>query len=85
MALTTHPYLAQRLKKEQSYTSAPLWTFVDYSRVNLTFIFTLYGKGISTQYTAHQTHYTLFSQPYRESDHLFSPYVRKREEMNVKF
>ena len=28
VALTTHPYLAPRLKEEYSYTSTPLWAFV---------------------------------------------------------
>ena len=33
-----HPFhLAPRLKKEYSYTSTPLWTFVPSSRVNFTF------------------------------------------------
>ena len=37
-----HPaHLAPRLKKEQSYTSTPLWAFVACSRVSFTFTFTL--------------------------------------------
>ena len=35
VALTTQPHLAPRLKKEHSYTSTRLWTFVACSRVNL--------------------------------------------------
>jgi len=35
VALTTHPHLAPRLKKEYSYTLLPLWAFMDCSRVNL--------------------------------------------------
>ena len=35
----THPYLAPRLKEEHSYTSAPLWAFVAYSRVTFAFTF----------------------------------------------
>jgi hypothetical protein len=38
VALTTHPHLAPRLKKE-SYTSTPLWAFVVCSRVKFTFTF----------------------------------------------
>jgi hypothetical protein len=30
VALTTHPQLAPRLKKEQSYTSTPVWAFVPF-------------------------------------------------------
>jgi hypothetical protein len=40
VALTTHPHLAPRLKKEQSYTYTPLWDFVACSRMNFTFTFT---------------------------------------------
>jgi len=32
--MTTHPHLEPSLKKELSYTSPPLWTFVACSRVN---------------------------------------------------
>jgi len=39
VALTTHPHLAPRLKKEYIYNSAPLWAFVASSRVNFTFTF----------------------------------------------
>jgi hypothetical protein len=39
VALTTHPHLAPRLKKEWSYTSIPLWAFVAGYRVNFTFTF----------------------------------------------
>jgi hypothetical protein len=38
VALTTHPRLAPRLKKEKSYTSTPLWAFTACSKVH--FIFT---------------------------------------------
>ena len=34
------PHLAPRLKKEYSYTSAPLWAFVTCSRISFTFTFT---------------------------------------------
>jgi hypothetical protein len=40
VALTTHPHLVPRLKKESSYTSTPLWAFVACSRVIFTFTFT---------------------------------------------
>jgi hypothetical protein len=39
--LTTHSYLAPRLKEEYSYTSTPLWTFMACSRENFTFTFYL--------------------------------------------
>src|SRR5215510_1006297 len=35
VALITHPYVAPRLKKEQSYTATPLWAFVACSGVKL--------------------------------------------------
>jgi hypothetical protein len=38
VAFSTHPHLGPRLKKEQSYTSTPLWAFVVSSRVNLMII-----------------------------------------------
>jgi hypothetical protein len=34
VALTTHYHLRKRLKKEESYTSTPLWAFMAYSGVN---------------------------------------------------
>jgi len=37
VALTTHPHLALRLKKEYRYTFIPLWAFLAYSSVNFTF------------------------------------------------
>ena len=37
MALTTHFYLALRLKKEKSHTSTPLWAFIDCSVGTFTF------------------------------------------------
>jgi hypothetical protein len=36
MALTSHPLLAPRLKKAQSYKSSPLLAFMAYARVNFT-------------------------------------------------
>ena len=36
----TPPHLAPRLKKEYSYTSTPLWSFLACSMVNFTFTFT---------------------------------------------
>jgi hypothetical protein len=44
VALTTHPHLAPRLKKEYSYNSTPLWAFVAFLRVNFTFTF-MYWRG----------------------------------------
>jgi hypothetical protein len=38
MVLTTHPHLAQRLKKEQSYTSTPPLCLHTNNRVNFTFL-----------------------------------------------
>ena len=38
-ALTTHPQIALRLKKEQSYTSTPPLAFMACYRVNFTFTF----------------------------------------------
>ena len=39
VALTTHPQLAPRLKKGYSYTSALLWAFIAWRRVNFTYIY----------------------------------------------
>jgi hypothetical protein len=36
-ALTTHPHLAPRLKKEYSYTLLPLWAFVAFSMATFNF------------------------------------------------
>jgi hypothetical protein len=49
VALTTHPHLAMRLKKEQSYTSTPFWALMACSMVNFTFIFTVYMKTQHSQ------------------------------------
>jgi hypothetical protein len=38
MALTTHPHLLLRLKKENSYTPTPTLGFMACSRVNFTFL-----------------------------------------------
>jgi hypothetical protein len=47
VALTTRPHTAPRLKKEKSYTSAPLWNFAAFSsRVKFTFKFHLFFVGI---------------------------------------
>jgi len=43
MALTIHPHLAPRLKKEQNYTASPIWAFMACSRVIFTFTFTQYN------------------------------------------
>jgi hypothetical protein len=52
MALTTHHLPVPRLKKEQSYTSTPLWVFIADYKVNLT-----YWRIISDKtYTALNTH-----------------------------
>jgi hypothetical protein len=40
VALTTHPHLAPRLRKEPSYTFTPLWAFVACPRVKFNFTFT---------------------------------------------
>ena len=37
VALTTHPHLATKLKKEYSSTFIPLWAFLACSSVNFTF------------------------------------------------
>jgi hypothetical protein len=47
MALTTHPHLALRLKKEYSYTCTPVWAFVACSRVNCTFYLCIYCVGLN--------------------------------------
>jgi len=36
VALTTHPHLVPRLKKEKRYTSTTPWAFVAFSRVYFT-------------------------------------------------
>jgi hypothetical protein len=43
-ALTTHPFLERRLKKEYSYYLLPLWDFVAYSKVNFIFFTLLHRR-----------------------------------------
>jgi len=50
VALTPQPYLAPKLKKEQRYTSTPLWTSVAYSSVNFTVSFDHLTYSISFFY-----------------------------------
>ena len=57
VALTTHPYLAPRLKKEYRYTSTPLWAFVASSRVTFTFPL---NTIIHVCYNMHETFYFCF-------------------------
>jgi hypothetical protein len=37
VAMITHSHLGPKLKKEYSYTSIPLWAFMNCSRVKFTF------------------------------------------------
>jgi hypothetical protein len=53
VALTTHPHLAPRLKKEYSLTLLPLWAFVACSRVNFTFTFYEIVLGFSLVSRSH--------------------------------
>ena len=59
MALTTHPHLAPKLKKEYNYTSSPPRCLVACSRVNFTFTFTFNWRFFTNRGTvkvlAHQT------------------------------
>jgi hypothetical protein len=56
-ALTIHPHIAPRLKKQYSYTPIPLWAFIAYSRVKFTFqyfrLININGNGEDSRFLRH--------------------------------